>query len=119
MDLQFLRSLYKMQMMLGPPRENVEWRNGLFDQGMAECQGPALWVYNDAIFKEEDFKNIIELGGKTKILDTEKIGKFGLGFCSVYNVTDVPSFVSKNTLVILDPTFTIILVKLLSVQILV
>ncbi|OPL33684.1 hypothetical protein AM593_09944, partial [Mytilus galloprovincialis] len=70
---------------------------------MAECQGPALWVYNDAIFEEKDFKNIIELGGKTKILDTEKIGKFGLGFCSVYNVTDVPSFVSKNTLVILDP----------------
>ncbi|VDI39131.1 sacsin, partial [Mytilus galloprovincialis] len=84
-------------------RENLEWRNGLFDQGMAECQGPALWVYNDAIFEEKDFKNIIELGGKTKILDTEKIGKFGLGFCSVYNVTDVPSFVSKNTLVILDP----------------
>ncbi|XP_063435464.1 sacsin-like isoform X1 [Mytilus trossulus] len=84
-------------------RENLEWRNGLFDQGMAECQGPALWVYNDAIFEEKDFKNIIELGGKTKILDTEKIGKFGLGFCSVYNITDVPSFVSKNTLVILDP----------------
>ncbi|CAC5408780.1 unnamed protein product [Mytilus coruscus] len=84
-------------------RENLEWRNGLFDPGMAECQGPALWVYNDAIFEEKDFKNIIELGGKTKILDTEKIGKFGLGFCSVYNVTDVPSFVSKNTLVILDP----------------
>ncbi|CAC5408787.1 unnamed protein product [Mytilus coruscus] len=84
-------------------RENLEWRNGLFDQGMAECQGPAIWVYNDAIFEEKDFKNIIELGGKTKILDTEKIGKFGLGFCSVYNVTDVPSFVSKNTLVILDP----------------
>ncbi|VDI58647.1 sacsin, partial [Mytilus galloprovincialis] len=84
-------------------RENLELRNGLFDQGMAECQGPALWVYNDAIFEEKDFKNIIELGGKTKILDTEKIGKFGLGFCSVYNVTDVPSFVSKNTLVILDP----------------
>ncbi|XP_052102784.1 sacsin-like [Mytilus californianus] len=84
-------------------RENRDWRNGLFDQGMAECQGPALWVYNDAIFEEKDFKNIIELGGKTKILDTEKIGKFGLGFCSVYNVTDVPSFVSKNTLVVLDP----------------
>ncbi|XP_052102786.1 sacsin-like [Mytilus californianus] len=84
-------------------RENLEWRNGLLDQGMAECHGPALWVYNDAIFEEKDFKNIIELGGKTKILDTEKIGKFGLGFCSVYNVTDVPSFVSKNTLVILDP----------------
>jgi sacsin len=55
---------------------------------MAECQGQALWVYNDKPFQEKDFKNIIELGGKTKCLETDKIGKFGLGFCSVYNITD-------------------------------
>ena len=30
-------------------------------------------------------------------------GKFGLGFNAVYNVTDVPSFVSRNNIVIFDP----------------
>ena len=57
------------------------------------------------MFEEKDFENIIKLGGKTKIVDTEKIGKFGLGFCSVYNITDVPSFVSgkSKSMVIFDP----------------
>ena len=43
---------------------------------------------------------------KTKEADLTKIGKFGLGFCSVYNITDVPSFVSGNSMVILDPHAT-------------
>ena len=30
-------------------------------------------------------------------------GKFGLGFNTVYNVTDVPSFVSRDSIVIFDP----------------
>jgi hypothetical protein len=34
-----------------------------------------------------------------------KIGKFGLGFCSVYNLTDVPCILSNKTFVVLDPHF--------------
>ena len=84
-------------------RDNMDFQTGLIDHGMAECQGPALWVYNDATFSEQDFRNIIKLAGKTKEEDVLTIGKFGLGFCSVYNITDVPSFISGNSLVIFDP----------------
>ena len=35
-----------------------------------------------------------------------QIGRFGLGFNAVYNVTDVPSFVSRHSIVILDPHAT-------------
>ena len=73
---------------------------------MRSCQGPALWVYNDAIFKDEDFINITRLNEATKVHDTEKIGRFGLGFNAVYNLTDVPMFVSRNYFVIFDPHTT-------------
>jgi sacsin len=32
-----------------------------------------------------------------------KIGRFGIGFNAVYHWTDLPSFVSTNFLVMLDP----------------
>ncbi|KAJ8303847.1 hypothetical protein KUTeg_017430 [Tegillarca granosa] len=84
-------------------RENKNAGSYLIDPNMAECQGPALWAYNNSIFQESDFKNIIKLGGRTKEADESTIGKFGLGFCSVYNLTDVPSFYSGNSMVIFDP----------------
>lgn len=84
-------------------RKNEDARTGLIDKGMEECQGPALWFYNDVKFKEKDFKNIIKLGGGTKGTEHTKIGKFGLGFCSVYSVTDVPSIVSGKYIVFFDP----------------
>ena len=72
--------------------------------GMAECHGPALVVHNNASFTDEDFKNIQKLAGTTKQDKSLKIGKFGVGFCSVYHITDVPSFVSRDRLYIFDPT---------------
>ena len=84
-------------------RTNEDAMTCLIDDGMSHCQGPALWVYNDAEFQEEDFDNITKLSGATKEHDTEKIGKFGLGFNAVYNLTDVPMFVSRNHFVIFDP----------------
>ena len=84
-------------------RVNEDALTCLFDDGMKACQGPALWVYNDAEFRDEDFSNITKLNGGTKELHTEKIGKFGLGFNAVYNLTDVPMFLSRNYFVIFDP----------------
>ncbi|KAK3591138.1 hypothetical protein CHS0354_040202 [Potamilus streckersoni] len=84
-------------------RENEDARNNLLHEGLSECQGPALWAYNDAEFQEKDFLNILKLNGATKEDDLEKIGKFGLGFCAVYNLTDVPSFISGSNFVMLDP----------------
>ena len=84
-------------------RANEDAMTCLIDEGMRHCQGPALWVHNDAEFRDEDFENITKLSGATKEHDTEKIGKFGLGFNAVYNLTDVPMFVSRNHFVIFDP----------------
>ena len=84
-------------------RKNRESVTTLFDPGMEECQGPALWAYNNAKFTDEDFKNIIRLGSGSKEMKNDKVGRFGLGFNAVYNLTDVPSFVSGNDLVVFDP----------------
>ena len=85
----------------------IDWREGpkksLFSPSMSECQGPALWAYNDAVFSDSDFKNINKLAGATKKEDLEKIGRFGLGFNAVYHLTDVPSFLSRQYLVVFDP----------------
>ena len=84
-------------------RTNKDHAKYLIDEGMKECHGPALWVQNNAVFSEEDFDSITKLGGATKEMYSDKIGKFGLGFNAVFNITDVPSFISRNYLVILDP----------------
>ena len=85
----------------------LDWRSHptkrLLAAGMADCQGPALLVYNDAVFTDDDLKNISKLAGATKKEDLEKIGRFGLGFSSVYHFTDVPSFVTRNYAVFFDP----------------
>ena len=78
-------------------------QNLLF-KGMAESHGPALIVHNNSTFTNEDFDNITKLAGATKADQPLKIGKFGVGFCSVYHITDVPSFVSGEWLYIFDPT---------------
>ena len=85
----------------------IDWRQhpteNLFTPEMRHWQGPALYAYNNSVFSDKDFKNICELGGATKREDPTKIGRFGLGFCAVYNITDVPSFMSRSTLVLFDP----------------
>ena len=87
-------------------RKNENANLKLFDPEMKSCQGPALWVYNDAVFTDQDFENILRLGGRTKEKDAEKIGKFGTGFNSVYRLTDVPSLVSRNYMQCFDPHTT-------------
>lgn len=87
-------------------RTNADSMSCLIDEGMKECHGPAFWVYNNATFTDEDFENITKLNGATKESQTDKIGRFGLGFNAVYNLTDVPSFVSRHCIVIFDPHTT-------------
>ena len=87
-------------------RTNDNARKYLIDKGMQECQGPALWCYSNSLFTDEDLGNIIRLGGASKLLDPTKIGRFGLGFNVVYNLTDVPSFVTGNVVVFFDPHTT-------------
>ena len=66
-------------------------------------QGPALLAYNNAVFSESDFDNICKLAAESKLNDPLKTGRFGLGFCSTYYLTDVPSFVSQRYFTMFDP----------------
>ncbi|XP_026768484.3 sacsin-like [Pangasianodon hypophthalmus] len=79
---------------------------GLIDDGMAVCNGPCLWAFNNELFSEEDWKNIVRVGSASKENKFEKIGKFGLGFNAVYHLTDIPSILSGKSLLILDPNVT-------------
>jgi sacsin len=54
------------------------------DRGLAEHQGPALLVYNDAQFSENDFTSLKRLGDSVKMDNKLATGKFGLGFNSVH-----------------------------------
>jgi len=68
----------------------------LFSARMKEHQGPALYVYNNATFRPEDFENICTPGTTRKRGDITKIGKFGLGFSTLFHMSDLPSFISGN-----------------------
>eukprot|EP00911_Craspedida_sp_UC1_P000225 UC1_evm1s169 len=71
--------------------------------GLAEFQGPAIVCFNDALFTEDDFVSITRIGDSGKAGKRSKVGKFGVGFNSVYHLTDLPSFVSGDHLVLFDP----------------
>src|SRR4051812_27090863 len=77
--------------------------NSLICQKMKAWQGPAILIFNNAIFKESDFDSLMQMriGGKQD--DFTKIGKHGLGFNSCYHFTDVPSFISGDNIAFLDP----------------
>ena len=77
--------------------------SNLLFPGMANSYGPALLFYNNAEFTKEDFESIRKIAGESKVNKPLKIGKFGLGFCSVYHITDVPSFVSGENFMVFDP----------------
>ena len=61
---------------------------------MAELQGPALVMFDSAVFREEDFDGLFAFGKGSKKFDPTRTGKFGLGFNSVYHTTEAPMFVS-------------------------
>jgi len=55
-------------------------------------QGPALYAYNNAIFTEQDWTGIRMLQDSIKEMDLTKIGRFGLGFKSVFHMTGMTQF---------------------------
>ncbi|CAI8605288.1 unnamed protein product [Vicia faba] len=78
-------------------------RDSLLSDSLSQWQGPALLAYNNAVFSEEDFVSISKIGGSSKHGQASKTGRFGVGFNSVYHLTDLPSFVSGKYVVLFDP----------------
>ncbi|XP_033111927.1 sacsin-like [Anneissia japonica] len=67
-------------------------------------QGPALCIYNDATFSDDDIRGVQDLGSGSKKYKSEKTGQYGVGFNVVYHVTDCPSFISNgDTFCLFDP----------------
>lgn len=63
--------------------------------------GMALYVYNDAVFTTEDWNGIQEIARSRKREDPSKVGRFGIGFNSVYHITG-----NCSTFKISDTNFT-------------
>lgn len=83
--------------------ENTYSTDRLPSPSMMRLQGPALVVVNDTVFSERDWSHIRLIGQSGKELDATKTGRFGLGFNSVYNVTDFPAILTGSRLGIFDP----------------
>jgi len=65
---------------------------------------PALCLCNNARFTDQDFAHLQDFGGdgSWKKKERDLIGRFGLGFLSVYNFTDVPMIKSGDSIALLD-----------------
>ncbi|OAE21027.1 hypothetical protein AXG93_606s1120 [Marchantia polymorpha subsp. ruderalis] len=70
---------------------------------MAEWQGAALYCLNNSVFTARDLYAISRIGQDSKLEKPSAIGRFGLGFNSVYHFTDIPGFISGGNLVMFDP----------------
>lgn len=83
--------------------ERIHPSTRLPSASMAALQGPAIVVVNDANFTEQDWSNIQRIGQSGKELETTKTGRFGLGFNSVYNVTEFPTILTGSRIGVFDP----------------
>ena len=54
---------------------------------LSRFYGPALMSFNNAPFKKEDWDSIQSLYQSGKAKNPHKVGKFGIGFNSVYHIT--------------------------------
>jgi sacsin len=84
-------------------RENHYGVEKLVRESLKEFQGPALYTQNNAVFREEDWSSIQTPYDSMKKEDPMKVGKFGIGFNSIYHLTDFPSVVSGDKIGFFDP----------------
>lgn len=78
------------------------------DGRMAPLLGAALRVESDQAFTLEDLENIQRIGAEGKVGDASKTGRFGLGFNTVYSITDYPSFATRDLIMTFDPFFDVV-----------
>ncbi|KAF8888407.1 hypothetical protein CPB84DRAFT_1786293, partial [Gymnopilus junonius] len=64
---------------------------------------PAFLAFNDAQFSQRDWDALQHAYESSKSDDSTKIGKYGVGFRSVFHMTDCPQILSGNFLAMFDP----------------
>ncbi|CAG8637814.1 1532_t:CDS:2, partial [Funneliformis mosseae] len=94
------RNTYPSDSLFEPDLENNYQRTSL---KLDRYQGPALLAKNNTIFEERDFQSLLKLADSEKRDQFDKIGVMGVGFNSIYHITDSPSFITGDNYVILDP----------------
>ncbi|XP_069937378.1 sacsin-like, partial [Cherax quadricarinatus] len=67
-------------------------------------KGPALCLYNNATFTTDDWEGIRKLSDSIKKDDPLKVGQFGLGFKSVFHITDAVTIISGDKVLFMDPS---------------
>ncbi|KAJ8253030.1 hypothetical protein GJAV_G00208350 [Gymnothorax javanicus] len=83
--------------------DRVYGTQSLLTEDLEKYQGPALYAYNNAEFTEDDWEGIQATGRSIKRNDPNKVGRFGIGFNSIYHITDLPCIFSGKYLGMLDP----------------
>ena len=56
---------------------------------LVSFQGPSLMAYNDAVFTDKDWQSIQDMQQSVKAENPFKVGKFGIGFNSIYHITGI------------------------------
>lgn len=69
-----------------------------------DFRSDGLWVGNDGEFTDDNFAAISSIGAGSKRYDEDTIGSFGVGFVSVYQITDRPEVYSRGERRTLSPT---------------
>ncbi|GAM24898.1 hypothetical protein SAMD00019534_080730 [Acytostelium subglobosum LB1] len=64
--------------------------------------GPSITFINNRPMSPQDIKNIQSVGDSVKMNDSSSIGRFGHGFNSVFNITDIPSMVANEHIYFFD-----------------
>lgn len=59
----------------------------LLEDDLSIYQGPALYAWNNAVFKTNDWKHLAKIEQSGKMKEVLKVGRFGLGFLSVFHIT--------------------------------
>lgn len=62
-------------------------KSSLYNDKLAKFQGPALYSFNSARFEQEDWDGLQSLMDSNKKEEPLKVGRFGIGFNSIYHVT--------------------------------
>ena len=71
----------------------IDWRHHSADpkqflfKNFEKYQGPALYAWNNSIFQDRDFESLCDIRNSSKKDNAHKVGKFGLGFLSVFHLT--------------------------------
>lgn len=92
------------RILLDKRKQNGWGTSSLLSSSMKDFQGPALYQFCDSTFSNTDFESIQRVSDGLKRGDPLKTGQFGLGFNSVYHLTDCPMFMSGKYCIMFDPS---------------